>query len=55
MRTRSRSFGRGRQRSKKRKTFWKFLGRMTLKLLIIAPYITKLVELVLAIMRWPRL
>ena len=54
MRTRSKSFGRGRQRSRRRKKFWLVLGRITLKLLILAPYITKVVDLVLAIMRWLR-
>ncbi len=52
--TRSKSFGRGRQRSIQRKKFWQTLGRMTLKLLILAPYITKLVDLVFAIVRWLR-
>ena len=47
-------FGRGRQRSLRRRKFWQSLGRITLKLLLLAPYFTKLVDLVLAIMRWLR-
>jgi hypothetical protein len=42
-------------RSKRRAKFWRKLGRVTLKLLpVIAPLLTKLVELVLVIMRWFR-
>ena len=49
----SKNFRRERLRSRRAK-FWRKLGRVTLKLLIIAPLLTKLVELVLVIVRWLR-
>jgi hypothetical protein len=48
------NFRRERSRSKRRAKFWRKLGRVTLKLLVIAPLLTKLVELVLVLIRWFR-
>jgi hypothetical protein len=48
------NFRRERLRSKRRVKFWRKLGRVTLKLLVIAPLLTKLVELVLVLIRWFR-
>jgi hypothetical protein len=50
----SKNFRRERLRSKWRAKFWRKLGRVTLKLLVIAPLLAKLVELVLVIVRWFR-
>jgi len=52
MRTRTKSFGRGRKRSNWRKKSWQLLGRMMLKLLIVVPYITKFVDAVIEIAKW---
>ncbi len=52
MRTRTKSFGRGRKRSNWRKKFWQLLGRMMLKLLIVVPYVTKFVDAVIEIAKW---
>jgi hypothetical protein len=48
------NFRRERLRSRRRAKFWRKLGRITLKLLILAPLLTKLVELALVIIRWFR-
>ena len=50
----SKNFRRERKRPKRRRKFWRTLGRITLKLLIVAPFLTKVVELVLVIVRWLR-
>ena len=50
----SKNFRRERLRSKRCVKFWRKLGRITLKLLVVAPLLTKLVELVLVIQRWLR-
>ena len=50
----SKNFRRERLRSKRRAKFWRKLGRITLKLLFLAPLLTKLVELVLVVVRWLR-
>ena len=50
----SKDFRRERLRSNRCVKFWRKLGRITLKLLVVAPLLTKLVELVLAIVRWFR-
>jgi hypothetical protein len=48
------NFRRERLRPKRRAKFWRKFGRVTLKLLVIAPLLTKLVELVLVLIRWFR-
>lgn len=52
MRKASKDFRRGRKRSGRRKKFWQWLGRMTLKLLAWAPLLTKLVDMALTILKW---
>lgn len=52
MRNASKDFRRGRKRRGLRKRFWQWLGRMTLKLLILAPLLTKLVDMALTILKW---
>lgn len=52
MRNASKDFSRGRKRSSRRKKFWQWLGRITLKLLVLAPLLTKLVDMVLTILKW---
>jgi hypothetical protein len=52
MRKASNNFRRGRKRSGQQKKFWQWLGRMTLKLLVLAPLLTKLVDMALTIMKW---
>jgi hypothetical protein len=47
------NFRRERLRSKRAK-FWRKLGRITLKLLILAPLMTRVVEWVLVVARWLR-
>lgn len=48
----SKDFRRGRKRSGRRNKFWQWLGRMTLRLLALAPLLTKLVDMALMIMKW---
>jgi hypothetical protein len=50
----SKDFRQERLRSKRCVKFCRKLGRITLKLLVVAPLLTKLVELVLVIVRWFR-
>lgn len=52
MRKASKDFRRGRQRSSRRRKFWQWLGRITLKLLVLAPLLTKWVDWVLTIWKW---
>jgi hypothetical protein len=54
MRNASKNLSRERRRSKRRGKFWARLGRITLKLLVLAPLLTKMVEMVLVIIRWLR-
>jgi hypothetical protein len=50
----SKNFRRERMRSKRRGKFWRTLGRITLKLLVLAPLLTKLVDLVMVVVKWLR-
>jgi hypothetical protein len=50
----SKDFRRERLRSRRCVKFWRKLGRITLKLLVITPLLTKMVELVLVTIRWFR-
>ncbi len=52
MRKASKDFRRGRKRSGRWKKFWQWLGRITLKLLALAPLLTKLVDMAMTIMKW---
>jgi hypothetical protein len=47
----SKGLRRERRQSKQRGKFWAALGRITLKLLVVAPLLTKVVELAFIIIR----
>jgi len=47
----SKNLRRGRRQSKQRANVWAALGRITLKLMVVAPLVTKVVQLVLIIFR----
>lgn len=52
MRNASNDFRRGRKRSGQQKKFWQWLGRMMLRLLVLGPPITRLVDMALTIWKW---